>query len=151
MKCISASMLLLIICCEQSKSSNGIRSLSPTIMSATHFTVPNSSRRLLARTRLQCVNACFQSTLCQTMNYFAGQSYCDLFDQSIDQGQLLIDATAETIYCFNGCTCQYQQIRAEEILNATFSLLQINADLHVSITASACHPINVFVLRGILE
>ena len=65
------------------------------------FITNNASRRVAARTRLQCLTACFQSNLCQTVNYFAEASFCDLFFQFIDQGQIQLEESIQTIFHLN--------------------------------------------------
>jgi hypothetical protein len=58
-------------------------------------------RQVSARNRVQCLHACFQSNICQTINYFLEEHKCDLYLDSIDQGQTELDESVQTFFFVN--------------------------------------------------
>jgi hypothetical protein len=104
MKSTSAIILILLIGCGNPSSVNETRSFTMNIMDGIRFKPISPSSRwkqVSARTRTQCLSACFQSNICQTINYFFGEHKCDLYLESIDQGQTELDESVQTIFCVN--------------------------------------------------
>jgi hypothetical protein len=72
-------------------------------------------------------------------------------DRSIDQGQILVDDTAEIIYRFNGSTRKHLRIFGGEMMDQSSRCSKFNASLLAKIVVFVYQTTNVYVLSGIRE
>ena len=54
--------------------------------------------RTTSRSRLTCAQTCFESNYCQTITFIDQQKLCLLFGEPLDEGLLVSNASAETIF-----------------------------------------------------
>ena len=52
----------------------------------------------VSRSQLGCVTACFDSDFCQTFTFIAQQSSCLMFGEPLDEGLLIANTSAETVF-----------------------------------------------------
>ena len=97
-----AFIVLSTILFSEQQQQTPFRSFGTIRRSSTHFRRYISSiynqGQMRSRSRLACVQACFQSNYCQTITFIDQQKLCLLFGEPLDEGILVSNASAETIF-----------------------------------------------------
>jgi hypothetical protein len=94
-------VMMIFIWTSQSTNSTSSRSFSMIVKSGIRFQRLNNfsaDRQWLSRSRLHCINSCYQLSQCQIILFNPSDKSCSIFLQSIENGQILIDPHSELIY-----------------------------------------------------
>ena len=93
---------LLNVCTQQQTNFRSFVMIRKTSM---YFRPLNTSiynrGQVTSRSRLACATSCFESNYCQTLTLIIEQNLCLLFGDPLDEGILISNASAETVFLAN--------------------------------------------------